>query len=197
MLTWTRRVLLSVLPLVVLAISAGSMYERSARRDVAGEYPPPGDLVEYDGESSHLFCTGEGSPTVVLEAGLGVTGALAYLPRTVPWGFSGELAARDAMSEQAAATGDLGDRPLVVLTAGAEPDLPGVSEDTRERVSDIRTELRIELAALSTHSVRRTVKDAGHDVPSDAPEAVVAAVRDVVRAVRKGTPIGGDGDPQS
>lgn len=74
----------------------------------------------------------------------------------------------------------------MVLTAGAEPDLPGVSNEIRQRASDNRMELQIELAALSTNSVHRTVEDAGHNIHSDDPEAVVAAIRAVVRAVRKG-----------
>jgi hypothetical protein len=32
---------------------------------------PPGDLVEVDGHLMHLYCTGDGSPTVLLETGLG------------------------------------------------------------------------------------------------------------------------------
>lgn len=78
MLEWTRRILLGALVLVALAISAGFLYERWARRNVAREYPPPGRLVEHDGRRSHLLCSGEGPPTVVLDAGLGVTGVLAW-----------------------------------------------------------------------------------------------------------------------
>ncbi|HLV11713.1 MAG TPA: alpha/beta hydrolase [Trueperaceae bacterium] len=33
--------------------------------------PPPGRLVDVGGRSLHVYCVGEGSPTVVLEAGLG------------------------------------------------------------------------------------------------------------------------------
>ena len=32
---------------------------------------PPGELVDVDGHAMHLYCTGEGSPTVVLDTGLG------------------------------------------------------------------------------------------------------------------------------
>lgn len=34
-------------------------------------YPPPGQLVDVGGYRLHLHCVGEGSPTVVLDAGLG------------------------------------------------------------------------------------------------------------------------------
>ena len=32
-------------------------------------YPPPGRLVSVDGHTMHIYCTGEGSPTIILEAG--------------------------------------------------------------------------------------------------------------------------------
>ena len=32
---------------------------------------PPGELVDVDGHAMHLYCTGEGSPTVILDTGLG------------------------------------------------------------------------------------------------------------------------------
>ena len=38
----------------------------------ATRYPPPGRLVDIGGASLHLYCVGQGSPTVVLEAGLGL-----------------------------------------------------------------------------------------------------------------------------
>ena len=49
----------------------------------------------------------------------------AHLWRTVPWGFSGEREARDATFAQAGATGTLGGRPLVVLSAGVGPSSAG------------------------------------------------------------------------
>ncbi len=34
------------------------------------QYPPPGQMVDVNGYKMHLHCLGEGSPTVILEAGL-------------------------------------------------------------------------------------------------------------------------------
>src|SRR5437868_3738273 len=34
-------------------------------------YPPPGNIYSVDGYAMHLYCTGTGAPTVVVEAGLG------------------------------------------------------------------------------------------------------------------------------
>jgi hypothetical protein len=38
---------------------------------VAQEYPPPGKLIDIGGRKLHLYCTGSGSPTVILMAGGG------------------------------------------------------------------------------------------------------------------------------
>jgi pimeloyl-ACP methyl ester carboxylesterase len=68
----------------VLAASAGVVYERIAEwRDLA-RFPPPGRLVDVGGFRLHLSCTGRGSPTVVLDTGLGlVSSSWAAVQRTV------------------------------------------------------------------------------------------------------------------
>jgi pimeloyl-ACP methyl ester carboxylesterase len=52
---------------------AGAGYEAIAARSDARHYPPPGQMVDVGGYSLHIQCVGEGSPTVVLDAGLGGT----------------------------------------------------------------------------------------------------------------------------
>jgi len=37
----------------------------------ADDFPPPGEIYLVDGQQMHLYCMGEGSPTVILEAGVG------------------------------------------------------------------------------------------------------------------------------
>jgi pimeloyl-ACP methyl ester carboxylesterase len=49
----------------------GSIYESAAEAADAKAYPPPGELVDVGGYRLHINCTGTGSPTVVIEAGLG------------------------------------------------------------------------------------------------------------------------------
>jgi pimeloyl-ACP methyl ester carboxylesterase len=49
----------------------GYIYEPSAEAADAKAYPPPGELVDVGGYRLHIKCTGSGSPTVVIEAGLG------------------------------------------------------------------------------------------------------------------------------
>ena len=51
----------SIIILILLFASALSMVAQAQ---------PPGRLVDVDGIRMHIYCTGEGSPTVVLDAGL-------------------------------------------------------------------------------------------------------------------------------
>jgi len=68
---WTRRAAISLAGLLLPGILVGTAYQWNAtRRDLAG-HPPPGKLVDVGGHRLHIWCTGAGSPTVVLESGLG------------------------------------------------------------------------------------------------------------------------------
>jgi pimeloyl-ACP methyl ester carboxylesterase len=49
----------------------GYIYEPIAEAADEKAYPPPGELVDVGGYRLHINCTGTGSPTVVIEAGLG------------------------------------------------------------------------------------------------------------------------------
>jgi len=49
----------------------GYIYEPWAEAADAKAYPPPGQLVDVGGYRLHINCTGTGSPTVVIDAGLG------------------------------------------------------------------------------------------------------------------------------
>lgn len=51
----------------------GAGYEAIAARGDARNYPPPGQRVDVGGYRLHIQCVGAGSPTVVLDAGLGGT----------------------------------------------------------------------------------------------------------------------------
>ncbi len=50
---------------------AGWIYEPMAEAADAKAYPPPGQMVDVGGFRLHINCTGTGSPTVVIESGLG------------------------------------------------------------------------------------------------------------------------------
>jgi pimeloyl-ACP methyl ester carboxylesterase len=55
--------------------SAGGMYETATTAHDQQSYPAPGTLYDVGGHRLHLNCSGSGSPTVVLENGLGETSA--------------------------------------------------------------------------------------------------------------------------
>src|SRR5918998_3890813 len=59
-----------VVVLLVLAI-VGATYQAIATERAERAYPPPGEIVDVGGYSLHINCTGQGSPTVVLDGGLG------------------------------------------------------------------------------------------------------------------------------
>ena len=68
---WTGRILLGLLALIVILAASGSAYEAIMAAGDTKRYPPPGQLVDVGGHRLHLHCVGQGSPTVVLDAGLG------------------------------------------------------------------------------------------------------------------------------
>lgn len=78
--------------------------------------------------------------------------------------------------------GNLGDRPLVVLTAGRYWAPPGLEKEAAEYHEIWVHQLQASLARLSTRG-RQVVVDANHGM-SEAPDAVVMAARQVVSEVR-------------
>jgi len=68
---WTKRILVGFCGLLFLAALAGGTYQWIAtRRDLVAN-PPPGRLVDIGGHRLHVWCTGAGAPSVILESGLG------------------------------------------------------------------------------------------------------------------------------
>ncbi len=323
-----KRITGGILVVALLLVAGGVGWEQWMRAKLSRDMPPPGRLVEVDGRAMHLRCAGQGSPVIVLEAGLGpegstswdplfdeisqisrvcaydragilwsepgprprdahqvveelhtlltsadetppvvlvghslgglfarvytdrygdevaglvfvdashpdqlermppevreamesampplntmrllaATGALrlmtsgagggvdgntppvqARLPQSVA-GLSGESAALEAALGQAGELTSLGDRPLVVLTAGSVTDMPPeVPRQVVERMQrEIWPAMQREAAAQSTRGEYRLVEDAGHYIHHDRPDVVVEAVRNVVSAVRGG-----------
>ncbi|MEQ1794791.1 MAG: alpha/beta hydrolase [Nitrospira sp.] len=65
---WLIRSIIGVLLLALI----GMGYQLLGMMTDQEQYFPPGELIDVGGHTLHLYCTGEGSPTVVLEAmGLG------------------------------------------------------------------------------------------------------------------------------
>ena len=61
----SRIVMLAILILVLVTLTAGAI----AKSNLAKQHPAPGQLVDVGGYKMHINCTGQGSPTVILDAG--------------------------------------------------------------------------------------------------------------------------------
>lgn len=56
---------------IVATLVAGAAYQIIATRLDEGRYSPRGQIVDVKGHNIHINCSGEGSPTIILESGLG------------------------------------------------------------------------------------------------------------------------------
>lgn len=68
-LFYVKRGLLVLVILIIALPLTGFAYESLMAPGDDQRYPPPGQMVNVDGHQMHINCTGEGSPTVILEAG--------------------------------------------------------------------------------------------------------------------------------
>jgi hypothetical protein len=71
---WRRiseHIVLSLVVLVAVAAGAGVTFNAVATHLYRARHAAPGSLYVVDGYKMHLHCSGEGSPTIVLDAGLG------------------------------------------------------------------------------------------------------------------------------
>lgn len=75
---WAKRILLALLALLILILVVGVIYEALGKKNAAEKYPPRGQLVDVGGRKMHIDCRGTGSPTVILESGLGTGGTLDW-----------------------------------------------------------------------------------------------------------------------
>lgn len=70
---WFGRIVRILLVLVVVLVGAGFLYENVSESRDRRFNPPTGRRFDVGGYKMHIDCTGQGSPTVVLESGLGDT----------------------------------------------------------------------------------------------------------------------------
>jgi len=88
--------------------------------------------------------------------------------------------------EAARSAGTLGDRPLIVLTAGQywKPDDPAAAKEIAEFHEVWVNQLQPDLAHLSTNGKQIVVENSDHGIPEQAPESVVGAAHEIVTDVR-------------
>lgn len=93
-----------------------------------------------------------------------------------------ELKEIQTSAEQARASGTLGNKPLLVLAATQQDEVlrNALSQEDFTRFQElwVRT-LQPRLAKLSTRGKQITISDVGHDIPTQRPEAIVDAVRQI------------------
>jgi pimeloyl-ACP methyl ester carboxylesterase len=76
---WLKMIGAGLLVLVVSLIVVGSFWEQAQRKSVARDFPAPGILVDVgENRRIQIDCRGSGSPTIVLESGLDISGSLAW-----------------------------------------------------------------------------------------------------------------------
>lgn len=93
-----------------------------------------------------------------------------------------ELKEIQTSAEQARASGTLGNKPLLVLAATQQDEAlrNALSQEDFTRFQElwVRT-LQPRLAKLSTRGKQIIISDVGHDIPTQRPEAIVDAVRQI------------------
>ena len=65
------RIFLWLVLILALLLAAGYVYQRQTTAADFKQFPAAGQRVDVGGFSLHIYCTGEGSPTVVVDAGNG------------------------------------------------------------------------------------------------------------------------------
>jgi pimeloyl-ACP methyl ester carboxylesterase len=81
---------------------------------------------------------------------------------------------------------NLGDRPLIVLTAGKmtfTPE-PFLTKDIEDKLRNVFRQLQAEQAGLSTRGKQIIVPDSGHVIMFERPDAVISAIYDVWNAAK-------------
>ncbi len=70
---WPRRIFRGFIIIVLLLAGAGFLYQNISEARDRRFNPMQGQLVSVDGRKMHIDCSGQGSPTVILDSGLGDT----------------------------------------------------------------------------------------------------------------------------
>ena len=65
---WLKRFFIGLSILIFLLAIAGMIYQTASTESDQRKYPPPGVLVNVDGYKMHIYCMGDGSPTIILDS---------------------------------------------------------------------------------------------------------------------------------
>jgi len=99
--------------------------------------------------------------------------------------FDESATINESVAEVADAPPSLGEKPLIILSAGAR-QFPGFTKGQAKRVDEQFTEFEAGLTDLSKNSKLVVAKNSAHYIQFDRPELVVDAIRQVVDKARDG-----------
>ena len=71
MVRWLGKIIFAILGIAILLALAGFLYQTTETRADSRRSPEPGRRIDIGGYKLLIHCTGSGSPTIILEAGLG------------------------------------------------------------------------------------------------------------------------------
>jgi pimeloyl-ACP methyl ester carboxylesterase len=160
--------------LICLALPAMARFGIIRFQASSERRPPPPDFTP---EQASVLAKLEAQPkafTTDAEQACAATDEGRIVPR--------EGGGNPEISNAARNAGSVGDRPLVVLTAGRYWAPPGFEKEAAEYHEIQVHQLQANLARLSTRG-RQIVVDAGHGM-EESPNSIVTAVRQVVDEVR-------------
>lgn len=96
-----------------------------------------------------------------------------------------ELQSLDISSREVeAAQRSYGTMPLIVMTAGKSNFNPDLAQADQAKLDATWFGLHEQVAKLSSNGQHRTVPEASHFIPKDDPDAVIAAIDELVRQAR-------------
>jgi pimeloyl-ACP methyl ester carboxylesterase len=97
---------------------------------------------------------------------------------------------RESFERQLAAPMLLGDKPLIVLTAGPlQLEGMGLSQEQMDQMDEAHTRSQAALTQASQNSEQTIAEDSGHYIQMEQPDLVIDAIRQVVDAARNGSSI--------
>ncbi len=93
-----------------------------------------------------------------------------------------ELNSFEESASQTRNSGNFGDKPLIVLTAGKSVDVPGMPKKDMQEFQQVWIhKLQPQLARLSTRGKQVIVSNSDHMIPMEQPQAIIDAIREVVQ----------------
>jgi pimeloyl-ACP methyl ester carboxylesterase len=97
----------------------------------------------------------------------------------------------ESFEQRRASPLSLGDKPLIVLTAGAfqVPPDAGIPQEQKDSFLEARSEFQADLPLHSQNSERIIAEDSGHYIQLERPDLVIDAIRRVVEAARNGSSV--------